>query len=320
MKQNIYNILKLLFIMIMSMSTSSLAAQSSGDKLYSQGLELQKKQTVQSQRSAISKFQSAKKLYDSAAKKKQCDDAIAVSNNIIKTITANKGQRHAGQKNNAEVLKASVLELSNEKLQLDFERRTVTVNITTTEKDWSITPISNSDGSAFVSTHKNEEEQSFEITCTTNNSTKARTQIIEVKAGSLKKELVVQQSGKPTVLSVEKAVVEFSSKGGSKSIEVYSNSDSIEEENNGRNWKVVSKPEWVNIIGEKYKGKGFFGRLGDKAKEIVGKNSTNEEDSSVITSIMKIVAASKPKNGTSRSGEIVISSEDQQATIIIQQK
>ena len=70
--------------------SNPIMAQNSGDRLYSQGLELQKRQTVQAQKSAIAKFQSAKKLYDSAAKKKQCDDAITVSNNIIKTISTNK--------------------------------------------------------------------------------------------------------------------------------------------------------------------------------------------------------------------------------------
>lgn len=295
-------------------------AQTSGDKLYSQGLELQKKQNVQSQKSAISKFQSAKKLYDSAAKKKQCDDAIAVSNNIIKTITSNNGQRAGTPKNKAAELKASVLELSNEKLQLDCERRSVTVNITTTESEWSITPVANDDGIMFVYVNQHPKEHNFEILCSANSSTKQRSQIVEVRAGELKKTLVIEQSGKPVILGVEKTVVEFSNKGGSKSVEVYSNSDSIIEDNNNRNWKVVSKPDWVNVIGEEFKEKGLLGKLGETAKGMVKKNSASAEDPSVVTSVMKIVVASKAKNAPSRSGEIVIGSENQQATIIIQQK
>ena len=316
--------MKILFrLMIMSIMigfTIPVMAQNSGDKLYSQGLELQKKQTIPAQKSAISKFQSARKLYDSAAKKKQCDDAIAVSNNIIRTISSNKGQRGGTQNLKVAELKASVLELSNEKLQLDCGQRSVTVNITTTETEWSITPIANSDGGAFVSINQHLEEKNFEIVCPANNSTKQRSQTIEVRAGDLKKNLIVEQSGKPTILSVEKTVVEFSSKGGSKSVEIYSNSDSTEEENNNRNWKVVSKPEWVNVIGEEFKEKGFLGKLGDTAKGLVKKNSASAEDPSMITSVMKLVVASKPKNAPSRSGEIVISSENQQATIIVQQK
>lgn len=311
---------RMLFVCMMIGFTNLINAQTSGDKLYSQGLELQKKQTVQSQKSAIAKFQSAKKLYDSAAKKKQCDDAIAVSNNIIKNLNTNKGQRAGVQNSKTGNLKTSVLELSNEKLQLDCERRSVTVNITTTESKWNITPIANNDGEAFVSVNQHAEENNFEIVCSANNSTRQRSQTIEVRAGDLKKILIVEQSGRPTILSVEKTVVEFSSKGGSKTIEVYSNSDSTEEENNNRNWKVVSKPQWVNIVGEEFKEKGFLGKIGDTAKGLVKKNSASAEDPSVVTSLMKLVVASKAKNEPSRSGEVVISSENQQATIIIQQK
>lgn len=313
------NIKLLLLCTIMGFS-SPIMAQNSGDRLYSQGLELQKKQTVQSQKSAIAKFQSAKKLYDSAAKKKQCDDAIAVSNNIIKAISPNKRSKGRSQNVKETELKASVLELSNEKLQLDCERRSVTVNITTTESEWTITPISNSDGSAFISVNQHPEERSFDITCSANNSTRLRSQIVEVRAGALKKTLVIEQSGKPTILSVEKTVVEFGSKGGSKSLEVYSNSDSSEEDNNNRNWRVVSKPEWVNVIGEEFKEKGLLGKLRDTAKGLVKKNSASTEDPSVVTSIMKLVVSSKSKRDPSRSGEIVIGSENQQATIIVQQK
>lgn len=307
-------------VCVMTIFTSPIHAQTSGDKLYSQGLELQKKQTVQSQKAAIAKFQSAKKLYDSAAKKKQCDDAIAVSNNIIKNISSNKGQRSDVQKTNAAELKTTVLELSNEKLQLDCNQRSITVNITTTETDWSITPIANDDGEAFVSINQHQEEKNFEIICSANSSTKQRSQSIEVRAGDLKKTLIVVQEGIPTILSVENTVVEFSSKGGSKSIEVYSNSDSTEEDNNYRNWKIVSKPEWTNVIGEEYKEKGFLGKIGDSAKGMIKKNSASAKDPSVVTSVMKIVVSSKSKKEPSRSGEIIISSENQQATIIVQQK
>lgn len=314
------NYIKLIFIFVIVCVARPAFAQSSGDRLYSQGLELQKKQTIQSQKSAIAKFQSAKKLYDSAAKKKQCDDAIAVSNSIIKTISTSKNSRGTSLNAKTAELKTSVLELSNEKLQLDCERRTVTVSLTTTETEWSITPITNDDGGAFVSVNQHRDEKNFEIVCSANNSTRQRSQSIEVRAGELKKVLIIEQSGKPTILSVEKTVVEFSSKGGSKSIEVYSNSDSSEEGNNNRNWKVVSKPEWVNVIGEEFKEKGFFGKLGDTAKGLVKKQSASAEDPSVVTSLMKLVVSSKSKQDPSRSGEIVISSENQQATIIVQQK
>ena len=77
-------------------STTLMFAQSSGDKLYNQGLQLQKTMTIQSQNQAISKFNSAKKLYDSAAKKAQCDQAISVSRNIIAKLGGGGGSPRPG--------------------------------------------------------------------------------------------------------------------------------------------------------------------------------------------------------------------------------
>lgn len=316
MKMLLRSIMIVFFLIGISLSG---LAQNSGDRLYSQGLELQKKQTIKSQKLAISKFQSAKTLYDSETKKKQCDDAIIVSNNIIKTIIANKEPKESI--NNKETdIKTSVLELSNEKLQVNYEQRTVAVNVTTTESDWTITPITSNDGVAFVSINPHLNEKYFDIIIPINISTQKRKQVIEVRAGNLIKKIVIEQSGKPTILSVEKSVVEFSSNGGNKSVEVYSNSNSIEKDNNNRNWKVVSKPQWINIIGEEFKEKGILGKLEDKVKGLVKKSSTSAEDPSVITSIMKIVVSSKSKNEPSRNGKIVISSDKQQATIIVHQK
>lgn len=316
-KRDLSNVLRIFFLWAMLIVVMPIAAQTSGDKLYSQGLELQKKQTVQSQRAAIAKFQSAKKLYDSAAKKKQCDDAIAVSNNIIKTISTRKKHVESEPEVTTE-LKTSVLEVSNEKLQIDNEQRTVTVNVSTTETEWSVTSIANDNGEVFLSVYSHPEDKNFDIFCPANTSTRQRSQSVMVKAGDLKKEIVVEQSGKPTILSVENTVIEFSSKGGSKSINIYSNSNTIIKENNNRNWQVVSKPDWVNVVGEEMKEKGFLAKLGDKAKELVKKNAT-EDDPSIVTSVMKVVALSKQKNLPSRTGEIVISSENQRATIIVQQ-
>lgn len=320
MKTNVLcNILETCILFFLLLVSFPVFAQNSGDKLYNQGLKLQQKQTIQSQRSAISKFQSAKKLYDSSVKKKQCDDAIAVSNNIIKTLSSNKGSRKNDLNMKTAELKTSVLELSNEKLELDYNSRSVIVNITTTEQEWSITPITNSDGGSFISVTQHTDDRNFEIVCSANRSTRHRSQIIEVRAGALKKVLVVEQGGKPTVLSVENTVVEFSSKGGNKSVEVYSNADSVEADNNNRNWRVVSKPDWVIVVGEEYKEKGFLAKLGDTAKSLVKKNAASADDPSVVASVMKIVVASKQKSSPSRSGEIVIASENQQATIIVQQ-
>ena len=312
------NMFRFILICIMIGLTSPVIAQTSGDKLFSQGIELQKSQTVKSQKSAIQKFMSAKKIFDSAAKKKQCDDAIMVSNNIIRTIN-NKNNRQPDPEPIPEPEKKPILELSNENLHLDYEEHTVIISVTTSEPEWNIAQIANNEGLTFVSVNSQSEKNEFEIVCPSNKSTIKRSQTIEVRSGELKKTLLIEQSGKPVSLSVEKAVVEISYRGGSKSILVYSNSDSKEVDNNYRNWKVISSPEWVTVIGEEYIEKGFLSKLKEKETN-TKKNASSIDESSVKTSVMKVVVASKPKNDPSRTGEIIISSEGQRATIIVHQK
>ena len=312
------NMFRFILICLMIGLTSPVIAQTSGDKLFSQGIELQKSQTVKSQKSAIQKFLSAKKIFDSAAKKKQCDDAIMVSNNIIRTIN-NKNNRKPDPEPIPEPEKKPILELSNENLHLDYEGHTVIISVTTSEPEWNIAQIANNEGLTFVSVNSQSEKNEFEIVCPSNKSTIKRSQTIEVRSGELKKTLLIEQSGKPVSLSVEKAVVEIAYRGGSKSILVYSNSDSKEVDNNYRNWKVISSPEWVTVIGEEYIEKGFLSKLKEKETN-TKKNAGSIDDSSVKTSVMKVVVASKPKNDPSRTGEIIISSEGQRATIIVHQK
>lgn len=317
-------VVKTFVIIVMIFIAVPLSAQSSGDKLYAQGLELQKTQTVQSQKQAIAKFQSAKKLYDSAAKKKQCDNAIVVSNNIIKNLSqpsqATSRDRRSSNQNAPKTTekKTTKLEVSNEKLQLDCEERSVSIRVTTNEDDWSVTTIANNDGEDFISIEQSKLLSVITVKCPHNDNTQNRSQTIEVRAGDLKKEIIVEQAGKPTILSVEKTVVEFTSKGGNKSVEVYSNSNTLEDTNNYRNWKVESKPDWINVIGEEVKEKGVLGKLGDKAKGLV-KKAAVIEDPSVVVSVMKIVVQAKSKNERSRSGEVIINSGNQRATIIVQQ-
>ena len=57
-------ILKLLMVVVFSLSAMGSYAQSIGDKLFAQGQKLQMVQTVKSQKQAISKFIAAQKAYD----------------------------------------------------------------------------------------------------------------------------------------------------------------------------------------------------------------------------------------------------------------
>ncbi len=66
-------------------------AQSSGDKLFLEGQNLQKVLTVGSQNAAIKKFTAAKVVYMTADKKKMCDNQIAVCrSNIGRCLSRNQ--------------------------------------------------------------------------------------------------------------------------------------------------------------------------------------------------------------------------------------
>lgn len=78
-------LLTLLFAAIIGIG-SAFSQNAQADKLYREGLSFQKTKTIKSQKSAIAKFTSAKKLYDSPSNKKKCDNAISKSNRIIKEL------------------------------------------------------------------------------------------------------------------------------------------------------------------------------------------------------------------------------------------
>ena len=80
-------ILKLLMVVVFSLSAMGSYAQSIGDKLFAQGQKLQIVQTVKSQNQAIRKFIAAQKAYDSKAKKNMCDNQIAICKGNIKTLS-----------------------------------------------------------------------------------------------------------------------------------------------------------------------------------------------------------------------------------------
>lgn len=77
----------LMSVMLLFMATIAVA-QSTGDKLFLEGQQLQKTMTIASQNAAIKKFQAAKVVYTAAEKKQMCDNQITICNNNIKSIKA----------------------------------------------------------------------------------------------------------------------------------------------------------------------------------------------------------------------------------------
>ena len=309
------------------------SAQSAADKLYNEGLRLQNTKTISSQNKAIGKFTSAKKLYDSAANKNKCDDAISRSNKIIKDLK--KGPTpHPTPPTPTPTVKDDLiiiyapdnvgdpsLQLSLDSLRLDWKGGQTALNVKTKETGWTANVVPSIDGTSFVIADKNSDSRSLNISYSTNYSTSPRTQTIEVRGVNNTKTIVIEQSGKPVILGVAKALLEFKSKGGKESIDIYSNSDQTERENNNLNWKVERKPDWVTIVGEEKKKKGGLFRAADNIGKDIGfiRVTASANDPSVITSVMKVVADPKDKGSSLRKGEIVISSGKEQVTIIVLQ-
>lgn len=79
--------LRLFILLLLGSLTLSVMAQNSCDKLFTNGVKLQKTMTVASQNKAISFFEKAKICYDSKAKKDLCDQQIKACRNIISQLS-----------------------------------------------------------------------------------------------------------------------------------------------------------------------------------------------------------------------------------------
>lgn len=315
------------------LSVSVAFAQSSGDKLYNQGLQLQKTMTKAAQNSAIAKFNSAKKLYDSAAKKAQCDQAIAVSRNIIASLSGNSKVTGTGNKRNGnkdgktetvEEVKP-VLTLSNSEFNLDLNARTITVTVNTNIKDWTVTASACEDGSSFITASKSGDD-TVNIRVSENPSTIIREQKVIVSGDGLTREVMVTQTGRRIELDASEKLFNFKEKGGSKKFNVSCNSDYVYEQNSDENWYVESRPSWVKIVLNEKKDKNKVQELGgkvtDKLTSIFKGKNKNDDPTLVKTSVTLscdhlVPGSIEAHDG--RKGEVVIVSGDKKVILYITQ-
>lgn len=327
-------LLSLLLTIVLCVSAAM--AQSSGDKLYNEGLRLQKTMTVQAQNQAISKFKSAKKIYDSAAKKSQCDQAISVSQNIIRQLQGGGGGGGRGNNNNGgntrpEKEKAT-LEVNNTMFDLTNEGKRVSVTVNTNQS-WNIYPAETSTGESFISVNKTS-DNTAEITVQPNNSYDSREQSCFILAGDLQKEIIIKQTGKPVSLTVGETAITFKSKGGNKTVDILCNSDQQFAENSNMNWYVISKPDWVSLsLNNNQKKGGLGGVLGtlkekadQAADKLTGRDSNSQNQSipsDMVVTPVKIICDPVIKGSgeerTGRKGKIILGSGNLTATIEITQ-
>ena len=120
----------ILLTAIMAFVPSGLHAQSMCDKLYAEGVKLQKTQTVSAQRSAITKFEKAKACYDSDAKKNQCDQQIKVCRYTIKKLSSPKASTTAKPTEKPTDSINSITPIVAEK---EIQKRNVTLSVSPTQ-------------------------------------------------------------------------------------------------------------------------------------------------------------------------------------------
>lgn len=301
-------------------------AQSNGDKLFMEGQKLQQNLTIPSQNQAIKKFQSAKVVYTTADKKKMCDNQIAICNSNITSLK--KGGNKNGKISQApmSVEKNSTLKVSQNDILFDGDKAgTVVVNVESTSADWEFyLPEGIAGETNFVKVSRGNSSKSLEIVTEANPSTQFRQQTINVTYKSSIQKITIKQRGKDVKLATNTSLVEFGVKGGSKSIELYTNSDSIVASNNNLTWYVESKPDWIELSVEMKKKKGIVGKGISAIKGIVEGKVVVPTDDDIIKSDIKLVAIPLSKTSkeyqNGRRGEIVFASQDKKYRVVIVQQ
>lgn len=317
--------LKCVATILLLMVSTTVSAQSNGDKLFMEGQALQQKQTIASQNQAIKKFEAAKVVYTSADKKKMCDNQIAICNNNISSLkrVSSKGSK---EKKQTVTVQETKLALSKNFILFDGDKKGVySINVTAPSIDWSFKSSDGVEGEEnFVKATRSSDAKSIDIEVEANSSTLERHQSFVVSYESTTDTLLVSQSGKEVTLSTSSNLVEFKLKGGSKSLELYTNSDSIITSNNGLTWYVESKPEWIETSVEVNKEKSVVGKGLSALKRLVSSTAKAATAADVKTSIVKIVAISLPKSdpsySTGRRGEIVFASQNKTYKITVIQQ
>ena len=129
----------------------------------------------------------------------------------------------------------------------------------------------------------------------------------------------VIQRGKNVVLKASTDLLEFKAKGGSKQIEIYTNSDSVVSDNRNLTWYVHSKPDWIEISFDLKKQKNVFSKIFYSSQE---RSDDLGEDvkSYSIAIVARTLAKTDPSYLTGRRGEIVFASQDKTYKLIVLQQ
>ena len=199
------------------------------------------------------------------------------------------------------------------------------IAITAPSIDWNFKSSEGIDGEEnYVKATRSSDAKSIDIEVEENPSTLERHQSFVISYKDETDTLLVLQKGKEVTLSTNSDLVEFKLKGGSKSIELYTNSDSIISSNNGLSWYVKSKPEWIETSVEVKKQKSVFGKGLSAIKGLVSSTAKAATSEDVKMSIVKIIALALPKGdplySLGRKGEIIFGSQDKTFKVTVIQQ
>ena len=197
------------FISLLILSFISIVsfAQSAGDRLFSEGQQLQMTQTVKSQNLAIKKFEAAKRAYDSVTKKAMCNNQITICKNNIKTINKKVKvyTKEVYVENNNDVDSVAVIE-PQEPVKLSFSMSSIEfkaggknkdnhqVTINCNYDDWTVSQPE------WITTTKN--GNILTLIAEPNETDSERSGVMVVECRGIKAELMVYQKPKFSIKSL----------------------------------------------------------------------------------------------------------------------
>ena len=313
--------LRLIIVTFFMCLSLGVCAQANADKLFNEGQKLMEKGTKQSYALAIKKFKAAKALYATEAKKQLCDDQIKLCK-PNPSPTPKPRQRVV----TPEPAPEPVLAVSKNRVEFEGDKAgSLNISVTAPSLDWQLNIPQGIVGEEnFVKANRSNDAKSIDIVVDPNPTTINRQQTINVSLDSKKETITVVQSGKSVRLSSSDNLIEVGLKGGKKSMEIYTNSDSTIASNNNLTWYVESKPTWGEITSEVQKKKGFLNKALNSINNIVSSTAVDADAADTKTSDVKLIIQNVEKNDpaylSGRSGEIVIASQDKKIKIMVQQK
>ena len=312
--------------MAVMLCISAAAMAQSGDKLFMEGQQLQQTMTAAAQRAAINKFKAAKVAYTTADKKKMCDNQIAICYKNINSLSGRRVRTTGKAATTTTTAASTRFALSQNDVLFDGDTSgSLNIQVEAPNTEWSFSVPSGVDGTEnFLRVTRSSDAKSIDIAVQANNKTIEREQVINVVYDGKTEVVKVKQEGKSVRLSTNYNQLEIGLKGGKKSIEVYTNSDSTITSNYDQCWYIESKPDWVEYSVEVNKRKGLFGELGSALKKAVTGSATEAEAADIKTTNVKLVFQGidkkSPEYNTGRKGEIIFASQDKRFRLAITQQ